>query len=184
LKINDVFWTAFLANSSFFASGNKNFLSGSTTNLSIDALTAGELLFMDQTDPDGKPIGVMPKFLLVPTALSAIGAQLFRSLEMRDTTASIKFPVANPHAGKFPVVVSRYLGNTTYSGFSIKAWYLLADPADLPVIETAFLNGQESPTIESSEADFNTLGVSMRGFHDFGVALQDFRGGMKSKGEA
>jgi len=142
------------------------------------------LLFMNQTDPDGKPIGVMPKFLLVPTALSAVAAQLFASLELRDTTASTKFPVGNPHAGKFPVVVSRYLGNSSYTGFSITAWYLIADPNDLPVIETAFLNGQESPTIESSEADFNTLGIQMRGFHDFGVAKQDFRGGMKSKGAA
>lgn len=186
LKINDVFWTEFMANSSFFVSGNKNYQEGAAglSVLGLDGLTAGELLFMNQTDPDGKPIGIMPKFLLVPTALSAVAAQLFRSLEMRDTTATTKFPIANPHAGKFPVVVSRYLGNTAYTGNSITGWYLLADPADLPVIETAFLNGQESPTIESSEADFNTLGVSMRGFHDFGVAKQDPRGGMKSKGAA
>ena len=52
------------------------------------------------------------------------------------------------------------------------------------MIEVAFLNGQEAPTIETAEADFNVLGVQMRGYHDFGVALQDFRGGVKSKGEA
>ena len=69
--------------------------------------------------------------------------------------------------------VSRYLGNTKYTGNSQKAWYLLSDPNDLPVIEVAFLNGQESPTIESAEADFKYLGIQMRGYHDFGVALQD-----------
>ena len=47
----------------------------------------------------------------------------------------------------------------------------------------AFLNGQESPTIETAEADFNQLGIKMRGYHDFGCALQDPRGGLKSKGE-
>ena len=67
---------------------------------------------MDQTDGDGKPIGVMPAILLVPTALSAIGSQLFKSLELRDTTANTKFPVANPHQGKFRVEVSRYLANS------------------------------------------------------------------------
>ena len=36
-----------------------------------------------------------------------------------------------------------------------------------------FLNGQESPTIETANADFNVLGIQMRGFHDFGVSLQD-----------
>jgi hypothetical protein len=60
----------------------------------------------------------------------------------------------------------------------------LADPNDLPVIEVAFLNGQESPTIESAEADFSVLGIQLRGYHDFGVAQQDSRGGVKSKGEA
>jgi hypothetical protein len=28
------------------------------------------------------------------------------------------------------------------------------------------------------------LGIQMRGYYDFGVALQDPRGGVKSKGEA
>jgi hypothetical protein len=184
LKIHDVFWTIFLANSSFFTSGNKNYLTGADTALTIDGLTKAEVMFLDQVDSDGKPIGIMPAILLVPTALSAMGTQLFKSLEIRDTTASTKYPIANPHQGKFRAEVSRYLANTKYTGASAKAWYLLADPADLPVIEVAFLNGQESPTIETADADFNVLGIQMRGYHDFGVALQDPRGGLKAKGEA
>ena len=184
LKINDVFWTVFLGNAAFFALGNKNYLAGADTVLGIDGLTKAEQAFMDQVDGDGKPIGVMPAIMLVPTALSAISTQLQKSLEIRDTTASTKYPIANPHQGKFRSEVSRYLSNTQYAGYSSKAWYLLADPNDLPVIEVAFLNGQESPTIETAEADFNVLGVQMRGFHDFGCSLQDARGGCKNKGEA
>jgi hypothetical protein len=184
LKINDVFWTTFLNNAAFFTAGNNNYLVGATTALGIDGLTAGEVAFLNQVDAEGKPVGIMPAILLVPTALAAIGSQLFKSLELRDTTANAKFPVANPHQGRFRVEVSRYLSNTTYPGNSSKAWYLLAEPADLPVIEVAFLNGQESPTIETAEADFHVLGVQMRGYHDFGVALQEFRGGVKAKGEA
>jgi hypothetical protein len=183
LKINDIFWSTFLANSLFFTAGNKNYLAGATTVASIDGLTAAEQAFMDQVDTDGKPVGVMPAIMLVPTALSAIASQLYRSLELRDTTANTKFPVANPHQGKFRVEVSRYLANSQYTGNSAKAWYLLAEPSDLPVIEVAFVNGQESPTIESAQADFNVLGVQMRGYHDFGVALQDPRGGVKCKGD-
>src|SRR5690606_17347230 len=107
LKINDVFWNVFLNNSDFFKTANKNYISGATTALSIDGLTAGEVTVMDQVDGDGKPIGIMPAVLLVPTALSAIGSQLFKSMELRDTTASTKYPVANPHQGKFRVEVSR-----------------------------------------------------------------------------
>ena len=95
----------------------------------------------------------MPAILLTPTGLSATASQLFKSMELRDTTSNSKYPVSNPHQGKFRVEVSRYLANASYTGSSAKAWYLLAEPADLPVIEVAFLNGQESPTIETAEAD-------------------------------
>jgi len=183
LKINDVFWAIFLNNAAFFTAGNKNYQTGADTALTIDGLTKAEVAFMDQVDGDSKPIGIMPSVLLVPTALSALGSQLFKSVELRDNTAGAKFPIANPHQGKFRVEVSRYLANTTYTGNSAKAWYLLSEPTDLPVIEVAFLNGQESPTIETADADFNVLGVQMRGYHDFGVALQDPRGGVKMKGE-
>jgi len=184
LKINDVFWTVFMDNSGFFKTANGNYLTGTDTVLGIDGLTKAEVAFLEQTDSDGKPIGIMPAIILVPTALSAIGTMLYKSLEIRDTTASTKYPVANPHQGKFRTEVSRYLANSNYTGYSAKAWYLLADPNDLPVIEVAFLNGQESPTIETAEADFNVLGVQMRGYHDFGCAMQDPKGGVKSKGEA
>ncbi|MCJ7544062.1 MAG: hypothetical protein MUP47_05770, partial [Phycisphaerae bacterium] len=124
LKINDVFWTIFLNNAAFFTSGNKNYLTGADTVLSIDGLTKAETAFLDQTDSDGKPIGIMPAVVLVPTALSAIGTMLYKSLEIRDTTSSTKYPVANPHQGKFRVEVSRYLANSGYTGYSAKAWYL------------------------------------------------------------
>jgi len=184
LKINDIFWSIFMNNAAFFAAGNNNYLTGADTALSIEGLSKAEKAFLDQTDPDGKPLGAMPAVVLVPTALSAMATVLYKSLEVRDTTASTKYPIANPHTGKFRAEVSRYLSNTQYTGYSEKAWYLLADPIDLPVIEVAFLNGQEAPTIETADADFNVLGVQMRGYHDFGVNLQEPRGGIKAKGEA
>jgi len=184
LKINDIFWSIFMNNAAFFSAGNNNYLTGADTALSIEGMSKAEKAFLDQTDPDGKPLGAMPAVVLVPTALSAMATVLYKSLEVRDTTASTKYPIANPHTGKFRAEVSRYLSNAQYTGYSEKAWYLLADPIDLPVIEVAFLNGQEAPTIETADADFNVLGVQMRGYHDFGVALQEPRGGIKSKGEA
>ena len=63
LKINDVFWATFLANTNFFKTANKNYLEGADTALSIDGLTKAEVNFMDQVDSDGKPVGVMPAIL-------------------------------------------------------------------------------------------------------------------------
>jgi hypothetical protein len=181
LKINDVFWTVFVDNAAFFTAGNKNYHSGADSALSINSLTYMEQLFMDQVDDGGKPLGAVPKIILTPTGLSKTAAKLYKDLEMRDTTASKSFTTGNPHTGKFRPEVSAYLGNASY-GNSQTAWYLLSDPLDVPVIEVAFLNGQEAPTIETADADFNQLGVQMRGYHDFGVSKQDPKGGCKSAG--
>ncbi len=184
LKLNEVFWSTFLDNAAFFAAGNNNYAEGADTALGIDALTQAEQLFLDQTDPDGHPLAVAPAILLVPNALYVPATQIMNSTELRDPASTKKTPVANPHAGKFRPVRSSYLSNTSYTGSSSKAWYLLADPNDMPVIEVAFLNGQQQPTVESADADFHNLGIQMRGYHDFGVALQEPRGGVKMKGEA
>lgn len=183
LALNDVFWAAFMNNSSFFTSGRGNFASGAGTALSIASLTAAETLFLNQTDPDGNPVAVMPRILLVPNALSVTANNLMDSrIIANDTTANTVTLANNPHAGKFSVVRSSYLSNTNITGNSTTAWYLLADPNDMAVIEVAFLNGKDTPTVESADADFNTLGIQFRGFHDFGVGLQEYRAGVKEAG--
>jgi len=186
LKLNEVFWAAFLAdNTTFWTTARGNYFEGASSVLSIDSLSTAEQMFLDQKDANSKPLGISPRILLVPTALSAKAAALMASTELRDTTASTKYPVANPHAGKFRTVTSPYLSTAAMGGgYSSTAWHMLADPMDLAVIETVFLDGQEAPTVESADADFNTLGIQMRGFHDFGVAKQDYRGGVRSKGAA
>lgn len=183
LKLNQVFWTAFLDNATFFTAARNNYSAGATSALTVDSLSAAEQMFMDQTDANGNPIGIMPKVLVVPTALSAKAAVLMSSAELRPSSSS-RDVIGNPHQGKFEVCTSAYLGNANISGNSQTAWYLAAAPADLPVIEVAFLNGQESPTVETAQADFDHLGIQMRGFFDFGVAKLDWRGGVKMLGVA
>ncbi len=100
------------------------------------------------------------------------------------TTTGKPKPADNPHRGKFDVVSSVYLSNASFTGYSSKAWYLFADPNRLPAIEVAFLNGVDRPTVENTDADFSTLGIQFRGYIDFGVREQDYRGALKMKGEA
>jgi len=186
LKLNDVFWATFLANTAFFKVANKNYAEGAETGLTVDGLNQAYIVFNDQTDPDGHPLSVMPAVLLVPNALFVPASRLMNSTELREdgNSAKSKYATRNPFAGMFRIVRSSYLSNASYVGASAKAWYLLADPNDMPVIEVSFLNGQQRPTVENADADFNQLGIQMRGYHDFGCALQEPRGGVKLKGEA
>jgi len=182
-SLNDLFWTTFLDHAAFFSAANKNLLTGVDTALTIDGLTKAEVAFNQQVDGSGRPLGIAPAILLVPTALNAIGSALIKAVEIRETTANAKYPVFNPHQGKFRLEMSRYLDNPKIAGGSSKAWYLLAEPRDLAAIEVVFLNGQESPVIETADADFSTLGIQLRGYHDFGVAKQDPRAAAKARGE-
>lgn len=186
LKLNDIFWTTFLDNASFFTSGNNNYFTGASTNLQSSSMTTAVTKFRKQTDPDGFPLGVNPKTLLVPPELEAPAQELFNSqlVNTGGSSTTDKVPNENIHKGKYQVEQSAYLSNSNYTGYSTTAWYLLADQNECPVIETAFLSGQESPTVETTEPAPQYLGVVMRGYFDFGCTKQDYRGGVKSKGAA
>ena len=190
-SIADAVWSLWLSNptqadsKAFFSADHNNYSEGVDTALSVDSLTAAEVLFGGQTKPNGRPLGIPASILLVPTALKVPAEMLMKSMQLNETTTANKGkPSANPHVGKFDVVSSVYLSNTSFTGYSAKAWYLLADPNRLPALEIAFLNGVDRPTVEKTDADFNTLGVQFRGYIDFGVREQDYRGALKMKGEA
>ncbi|MCG8521907.1 MAG: hypothetical protein MI744_06850, partial [Pseudomonadales bacterium] len=196
--IADAVWGLLLRNpqqadgNAFFSSQHKNLKTGAESALNIDGLTAAEVLFSQQTKPNGRPLGIQAALMLVPVALMLVPVALkvqaqllMKSLQLNETTTANKAkPATNPHVGKFDVVSSAYLSNSSFSGASSKAWYLFADPNRLPALEVAFLNGIDRPTVEKTDADFNTLGIQFRGFIDFGVREQDYRGALKMKGEA
>ncbi len=189
--IADAVWGLWLRNptqsdgNAFFHADHGNYLEGADTALSVDGLTNAEVKFSEQIKPNGKPLGMPANILLVPTALKVAAEMLMKSIQLNETTTTNKpKPTTNPHVGKFDVVSSVYLANASFTGASSKAWYLLADPNRLPSIEVAFLNGVDRPTVEKTDADFNSLGILFRGFIDFGVREQDHRGALKLKGEA
>ncbi len=189
LKLNDIFWTAFLRGETdgFFASSHTNPTGNSNLNAGAADVTVGGLdatytLFMNQIDPDGKPLGIMPAIMLVPTAQHAAALRLMNSELLIDGTSTGLGGNANVWRGRFRVETSPYMHNTAYTGYSTSAWYLMADPGTLPTIEIAALNGRVEPTIDTADADFNVLGVQMRGYSDVGVALQEYRACVKADG--
>lgn len=183
LKLNDLFWTEFLAlvGDSFFASGNAN-INTAVADMTIGGLTATEVIFMNQTDPDGKPLGIMPAILLVPTALKAAAVALMDPQGVMITGSDVTKPNSNPFRGRFRVESSPYISNTSYTGYTSVGWWMLSDPNELSVIEIAAYQGRVEPTVESAQADFNTLGVQFRGVSRVGVKRQEYRGGVYADG--
>lgn len=185
LMLNDIFWTEFLAlvGAGFFASGNTNINTG-VADMTIGGLTATEVIFMNQTDPDGKPLGLQPSIILVPTALKAAAIALMDPQGVMITGASTTIPNANPFKGRFAVKSSPYISNSSYTGNTSTAWWMLANPSECAVIEIAAYQGRVEPTVESAQADFNTLGVQFRGVSRVGVKRQEYRGGVHADGGA
>jgi phage major head subunit gpT-like protein len=170
LKINDVFWASFLDDSAFFTTAKGNKKTGSTA-LGLAGLKESLALYRKLKDPDGKPMAIQPRVLLVPVDLEITAAELMNSVQIASGNTSGQ-PSTNVFAGRYEVVSSTYLTDPA-------DYYLLASPADMPVMEVAFLNGVQSPIVETAEADFHTLGVQMRGFFDFGVAKAEDKAGVK-----
>ena len=179
-------WTAYLADAAnFWTTARKNKLSGGTSVLSIDALSKAVTTLEKQVDPDGQPMGVSGAVLVVPSDLKILGMQLASDPEIRfnsNGVTDVTYSIKNPHAGKFTLAASAYLNNATISGGSATQWFLQADPQDLPTLEVVFLNGQQSPRVEQARANFDTLGIYMRGVHRFGAAKQEYRASVQSVG--
>jgi hypothetical protein len=182
-KFGNVFWAAFMNNGSFFTTALTNYIEGATTNLGIDGvgLGLGVKAFRKMTSPsaDGtKRVGITatPRKLLVPPELEQIADALYRNNNMGQVAGSS----ANTFAGKYRPIVQNRLSETAFTGNSSTAWYLFGDEM-MPMLVT-FLNGQQSPTVESTDADFSVLGIQFRGYHDFGCDKSEYLAGLKSKG--
>lgn len=185
LALEEAFFKVLLGNANnFFHANNKNLLTG--TAFSIDGLTAAVAKYDEFVDAHGKPVLAQPDRLLVPPALYVPAREVYDETKVVGPSGS-KAPASNPHAGSYVPHKSPYLSNSaikdengaSLSGQSATSWYLFADPVLQAAFEVAFLQGRRTPTIESGETHFNTLGMSWRGYWDFGVAQQNPRGAVK-----
>jgi hypothetical protein len=170
LTLNDTFWAEFQANhNTWYTSGRGN-LESAAGALSLNNLKKLATRFRKLKDPDGNPVAVDPRVLLVPADLEIGAAEIMGSALL--VGGSSAGPNVNVLAGRYQVVSTSYLS-------SLEDYYLVANPADLPAMEVAFLNGVQSPIVETAEADFSTLGVQMRGYFDFGVAKAEYVASVK-----
>jgi hypothetical protein len=155
-----------------FSSPHAN-LAGAGTMISVASLGAARAAMRQQTGLGSTEIlDLMPKFLIVPTALETIAQQYVNQTNVVYTKASD----FNPFAGALQVVAEPRLDTN-----SALSWYLACGPDQIDTIEYAYLTGQEGVYLET-RLGFEVDGMELKARLDFAAKAIDFRGFYKNPG--
>ncbi len=142
----------------------------------ITTLTNRLIAMYAQTEKDsGEALCLEPKWMWVPRAVLEIAKALNSPWPIAGTV--------NPHAGRFGANHERILVNKLAT--DTNDWGLIADAAEVELLEAAFLNGQETP--ELFVADNPLVGqmfsgdkIQYKNRHEFEWEIADYRGFDKS----
>ena len=138
--------------------------------LNLTNLAAAYALAMAIRDGEGNPIGALPDKILCSPSNYLMAKNIYQSEEI--TGASSKEGTANVLRGVLQPVTSPYLSGTAYWIFN----------SVFPLVDVAFLGGRQEPVVETADADFNRLGISMRCYYDYGVSAGDCKAALYSTG--
>lgn len=117
-------------------------------------------------------LNITPKYLVVPPELEMVAYQIVNSTAAVD---GVNSGVVNPYKGRFVVVADAELTDPD-------AWYLVADASQHDTIEVTYLNGVETPRLETRQG-FEVDGIEYKVAFDCGVSALDFRGVFKNAGK-
>lgn len=117
-------------------------------------------------------LNITPKYLVVPPELEMTAYQIVNSTAAVD---GVNSGVVNPYKGRFVVVADAELTDSD-------AWYLVADASQHDTIEVTYLNGVETPRLETRQG-FDVDGIEYKVAFDCGVSALDFRGVFKNAGK-
>lgn len=156
-----------------FSAAHKN-LAETGADLGATGLSAGRSAMRLQTGMAGELLDITPIILLVPTVKETDAEVLLRSTAL--PTAEMSSGVFNPWAGKLTPVAEPRL-----DAADANAWYLFASPSQAPVIEAAYLEGEEQPYVDQ-QVDFSSDAMIIKVRHDFGAGVVDHVGAYKNAG--
>nr|DAL74236.1 MAG TPA: major capsid protein [Caudoviricetes sp.] len=117
-------------------------------------------------------LNITPKYLVVPPELEMVAYQIVNSTAAVD---GVNSGVVNPYKGRFVVVADAELTDPD-------EWYLVADASQHDTIEVTYLNGVETPRLETRQG-FDVDGIEYKVAFDCGVSALDFRGVFKNAGK-
>jgi len=153
----------------FHADHNNLAASGAAPTLAL--IGSAKTAMRKQQDPDANDyLDIQAKYIVCGVELE----DTIKALIMSETDFSqANSKKANVHRNSLEVVSDPRLGATE--------WYLLAAPVDIPTLEIAFLDGNQTPYLESMNG-FTVDGTAWKVRLDYGVTGNDFRGGYKNPG--
>lgn len=141
--------------------------------LSVKAIAKAITAMRRQKGIQGEAtLNVTPKYLVVPPELEMTAYQIVNSTAAVD---GVNSGVVNPYKGRFIVVADAELTDPD-------AWYLVADATQHDTIEVTYLNGVETPRLETRQG-FDVDGIEYKVAFDCGVSALDFRGLYKNAGK-
>lgn len=157
--------------SSSHASGSN--VSGAAAAPSVTTLNAAFVKMRKQKGLNTNvTLNVMPKYLIVPVAYEANGMELFSSVSYNASNNNEGVRnIYGPGGSRQLILVS----DPVLDASSATDWYLAADSMQTDTVELAFLQGEESPVLES-EWDFAIDGYKNKVRQTFGVKAIDWRG--------
>lgn len=117
-------------------------------------------------------LNITPKYLVVPPELEMTAYQIVNSTAAVD---GVNSGVVNPYKGRLIVVSDAELTDPD-------AWYLVADATQHDTIDVTYLNGVETPRLETRQG-FEVDGIEYKVAFDVGVDAIDFRGVFKNAGK-
>ena len=148
-------------------------VAGTGEALSVKAIAKAITAMRRQKGITGEAtLNITPKYLVVPPELEMTAYQIVNSTAAAD---GVNSGVANPYKGRFIVVADAELTDPD-------AWYLVADATQHDTIEVTYLNGVETPRLETRQG-FDVDGIEYKVAFDCGVSALDFRGVFKNAGK-
>jgi hypothetical protein len=129
--------------------------------IDLTTLSAARLAMRSQTDEAGQVIGVVPRFLIVAPDRETQAEQALAEIAAATTATT------NPFAGTLTLIVEPRL--------PAGGWFVAADPAVMPSVEIATLEGEQEPEVRT-EVGFDVDGTRFRVRLDLGGAFVDWRG--------
>lgn len=152
-------------------------LSGASANPSVSTLnTAFAAMMIQKGLSTDVVLNIVPRYIIVPVALSAVTLQLMNSIADPGAGGSAAgnsntLNIYGPQ-GLRPIEV---IIDPVLDANSTTAWYLAADNSQVDTLEIAYLQGEETPVLES-EWDFRTDTYLYKVRQTFGAAAIDWRG--------